>query len=160
MNVGTIMESRDATFFENEFPIKNTSSTSSHESILLPETHEPVIHTDVETHVESPEEDNNIVTQKCKRRRTAKSFGEDYIIYLMDDTSKTIEEAYLSLDADLWKEAVQSEMDSIMSNGTWEVVDRPYGCKPMGCKWVFKKKLRPDGTIEKYKVRFVAKGYT
>jgi len=45
-----------------------------------------------------------------------------------------------------------------MSNGTWEVVNRPYGCKPVGCKWVFKKKLRPDGTIEKYKVRLVAKG--
>ena len=29
----------------------------------------------------------------------------------------------------------------------------------MGCKWVFKKKLRPDGTIKKYKVRLVAKGY-
>jgi hypothetical protein len=34
------------------------------------------------------------------------------------------------------------------------------GCTPFGCKWVFKKKLRPDGTIEKYKVRLVAKGYT
>ena len=51
-------------------------------------------------------------------------------------------------------------MDSIMSNGTWEVVNRPYGCKPVGRKWVFKKKLRPDGTIEKYKARLVAKGYT
>jgi hypothetical protein len=47
-----------------------------------------------------------------------------------------------------------------MSNGTWEVVERPYGCKPMGCKWVLKKKLRPDGTIDKYKARLVAKGYT
>ena len=44
-------------------------------------------------------------------------------------------------DADLWKEAVRSEMESIMSNGTWEVVDRPYGCQPIGCKWIFKKKL-------------------
>jgi hypothetical protein len=34
------------------------------------------------------------------------------------------------------------------------------GCKPVSCKWVFKKKLRPDGTIEKYKARLVAKGYT
>ena len=34
------------------------------------------------------------------------------------------------------------------------------GCKPFGCKWAFKKKLRPDGTIEKYKVRLVDKGYT
>jgi hypothetical protein len=38
-------------------------------------------------------------------------------------------------------------MKSIMSNGTWEVVDRPYGCKPVGCKWVFKKKFRSDGTM-------------
>ena len=86
--------------------MKNTASTSSHESIFLPETHEPVIHTDVEIHEEIPEEDNNIVSQKSKRQRTAKSFGENYNIYLVDDTSKTIEEAYLSLDADLWKEVV------------------------------------------------------
>jgi hypothetical protein len=42
-------------------------------------------------------------------------------------------------------------MDSILSNGTWEVVDQPYGYKPMDCKWVFKKKHRSDGTIDKYK---------
>ena len=52
----------------------------------------------------------------------------------MDDTPRTIEEAYSSPDADYWKEAVMSEMDSIMSNGNWEVVERPYGCKPVGCK--------------------------
>ena len=38
MIVGTIMESSDATFFESEFPIKNTPSTSSHESIFLHDT--------------------------------------------------------------------------------------------------------------------------
>ena len=131
INVDIIMESRDATFFKSEFPMKNTPSTSSHEYIFLPETHESVIHADVETHQEIAEEDNNVVTRKSRRRRTTKSFGEDYIIYFVDDTPKTIEEAYLSLDADLWKKAVQSEIDSIMSNGTWEVDDRPYGCKPV-----------------------------
>jgi hypothetical protein len=40
------------------------------------------------------------------------------------------------------------------------MVDRPYGCQPIGCKWIFKKKLRSDGTIERYKARLVAKGYT
>jgi hypothetical protein len=30
----------------------------------------------------------------------------------------------------------------------------------VGCKWVFKRKLRPDGTIDKYKTRLMAKGYT
>jgi hypothetical protein len=140
--------------------VNNTPSMSSHDSISIPESHEPVIHVDDETLEEIPEEDNNIVARKSKRYRVVKFFGEDFIIYLVEDTPTTIVEAYFSLDADLWKEAVQSGMDSIMSNGTWEVVDRPYGCKPMGCKWVFKKKLRPDGTIKKYKTRLVAKDYT
>jgi hypothetical protein len=156
---GTIMESRDTTFFEDEFPMKNVPSNSSHDSVSL-ETPEPENIVADESHENIAEEDNDIVTRKSKRRRVAKSFGDDYIIYLVDDTPKTIEEAYSSPDADLWKEAIQSEMDSIMSNGTWEVVDRPYGCKPVGCEWVFKKKLKPDGTIEKYKARLVAKGYT
>jgi hypothetical protein len=51
-------------------------------------------------------------------------------------------------------------MNSILSNGIWELVGRPYDCKPVGCKWVFKKKLRSDDTIDKYKERLVTKGYT
>ena len=47
---------------------------------------------------------------------------------------------HISLDADYWKEAVRSEINSIMSNCTWEVVECPYRCKPVGCKWLFKKK--------------------
>ena len=89
-----------------------------------------------------------------------KSFGDDFTMYLVDNTPTSIAEAYASLDADDWKEAVRSEMDSILSNETWELVERPYGCKSVGCKWVFKKKLKPDGTIDKYKARLVAKGYT
>jgi hypothetical protein len=93
-------------------------------------------------------------------QRVEKSFGVDFIVYLVDDTPTTIIEAFTSLDTDDWKEAVQNEMGSILSNGTWEVTDRPNGCKPMGCKWAFKKKLKPDGTIEKYTDMLVAKGYT
>jgi hypothetical protein len=159
MYVDTIMESRDTTFFENEFPMKNTPSDISHETII-PHEHELSIHIDhaEDPHVHIPEEDDTIVTRKSKRQRVAKSFGNDFIVYLVEDTPTTISEAYSSPDADLWKEAVRSEMESIMSNGTWEVIDRPYGCQPIGCKWIFKKKLRPDGTIERYKARLVAKG--
>ena len=62
VNVDTIMKSTYATFFESEFPMKNTPSTSSHDSIRLSQLHEPIEHADVETHVKNPEEDNNIVT--------------------------------------------------------------------------------------------------
>jgi hypothetical protein len=102
---------------------------------------------------------DNEISKRSKRQRTAKSFGDDFVVYLVDDTPRTIKEACSSLDEDYWKEAIKSEMDSIMSNGTWEVVSRPYGCKAIACKWVFKKKLRPDGTIKKYKAGLVSKGY-
>ena len=106
------------------------------------------------------EENDNEVPARNKRRRIAKSFGDDSIVYLVDNTPTSIAEAYASPDANDWKEAVSSEMDSLLSNGTWELSELPFGCKPMGCKWVFKKKLKPDGTIDKYKARLMAKGYT
>jgi hypothetical protein len=71
-----------------------------------------------EPRTQNPEEDDIIATRKSKRQRIAKPFGDDYIVYLVDDTPTTIEQTYFSSDADLWKEAVRSEMDSIMSNGT------------------------------------------
>jgi hypothetical protein len=68
--------------------------------------------------VHNPEEDDIVVTRKSKRQQTAKSFGDDYIVYLVNDIPRTIEEAYFSPDADLWKKTIWSEMDSILSNGT------------------------------------------
>nr|CAE02261.2 OSJNBb0058J09.8 [Oryza sativa Japonica Group] len=159
MHVGTIMESRDAIFFESFFPMKDTHSGSNQPSEIIPSSITPPEQTE-HTHELVSEEDVSEAPRRSKRQRTAKSFGDDFTVYLVDDTPKSISEAYASPDADYWKEAVRSEMDSIVANGTWEVTERPYGCKPVGCKWVFKKKLRPDGTIEKYKARLVAKGYT
>ena len=64
-------------------------------------------------HVENPVEGDNGTPVRSKRHSTAKSFGDDFIVYLVDDTPRTISEAYASPDADYWKEAVRSEMDSI-----------------------------------------------
>ncbi|KAM1839706.1 hypothetical protein ACFX14_014506 [Malus domestica] len=46
-----------------------------------------------------------------------------------------------------------------MKNHTWELVDLPPGNKPLGFKWIFKRKMKADGSINKYKARLVAKGY-
>ena len=109
----------------------------------------------------SSTEDDEEVPVRSKRQRTTKSFGDDFLMYLVDnDTPSSISEAYASPDADYWKDAVRSEMDSILANGTWEITDRPYVCRPLGRKWMYKRTLRPDGTVEKYKARLVAKGYT
>ncbi|KAG8502689.1 hypothetical protein CXB51_000482 [Gossypium anomalum] len=65
-----------------------------------------------------------------------------------------------SQDSAFWKEAINDEMDSIMGNQIWILIDLPPGSKPIGYKWIFKKKMKVDGTIQKFKARFVAKGFT
>jgi len=69
---------------------------------------------------------------------------------------KLSKEEMQSKDVLLWKEIIDNEMNSSIQNHTWELVDVPEGAKPISCKWIFKRKLWPDGTIEKYKTRLVA----
>ncbi|XP_024317128.1 uncharacterized protein LOC112271637 [Brachypodium distachyon] len=130
MSVGTIMESRDVTFFENIFPMRDMHSTSredhdipaKHDSSKEHQDHdvdpEPTIPIENLEQIlaEIPEEDDNEAPTRSKRQRIAKSFGDDFIVYLVEDTPKIINEAFASPDADCWKEAIRSEMDSIMAN--------------------------------------------
>ena len=47
-----------------------------------------------------------------------------------------------------------------MDNNVWTVVDLPPGKKAVGYKWVFKLKKLPDGSIDHFKARVVARGFT
>ncbi|KAL0413219.1 UNVERIFIED_CONTAM: Retrovirus-related Pol polyprotein from transposon RE2 [Sesamum radiatum] len=64
------------------------------------------------------------------------------------------------IDSDKWLEAMKFEMDLIDSNQVWTLVDSPKGVKPIGCKWVYKRKLGADGEVTAFKARLMAKGYT
>jgi hypothetical protein len=112
MLVGTSMESRDAMIFEDEFLMKATHDTSNDE-LSIPHEHFILLEHTKESHIHNPVEEDNVSTRKSKRPRIAKYFGYDYIVYLVDDTPSTIEEAYFSSDADFWKEAIRSEIDSV-----------------------------------------------
>jgi hypothetical protein len=72
----------------------------------------------------------------------------------------SLKEAQQRSDAEHWKKAVQVEYDALIKNNTWDLVPLPAGRKTVGSKWVFKLKLKPDGSIERYKARLVAKGYS
>ena len=61
---------------------------------------------------------------------------------------------------DVWQEAMVEEYDSIMKNQVWEVVSRPEGKKVVGSRWIYKVKHAVDGSVEKYKEHFVAKGFS
>jgi hypothetical protein len=58
-----------------------------------------------------------------------------------------------------WRRAMLEEMRSIEENRTWELVDPPAGCRPIGLKWVFKVKRDERGAIVKHKARLVARGF-
>jgi hypothetical protein len=55
---------------------------------------------------------------------------------------------------------MREEMNALERNQTWKIVELPKEKKPVRCKWVYTLKYKADGSLEKYKVRLVAKGYT
>ena len=78
-------------------------------------------------------------------------------LYLVaEEEPRTVDEA---LSENCWRQAMQSKMQAIEENRTWNVSDLPAKQKAIGLKWVFKVKKDPDGNVVKYKARLVAKGY-
>jgi hypothetical protein len=57
-------------------------------------------------------------------------------------------------------QAMDDEIESLISNNTFVEVDLPAGRKAIKSKWVFKKKTNPDGSLDTYKARLVAKGFS
>ncbi|RVW97157.1 Retrovirus-related Pol polyprotein from transposon TNT 1-94 [Vitis vinifera] len=76
--------------------------------------------------------------------------------YLSSTTPTSVPEA---LQLSHWKQAMTDEYLALLRNNTWDLVPLPTDRKLIGCKWVFKVKENPDGTINKYKACLVAKGF-
>ncbi|RVW71630.1 Retrovirus-related Pol polyprotein from transposon TNT 1-94 [Vitis vinifera] len=140
----TIMESRNASFFEDVFPCKSKEEPSSSKRML---------------ESQDQNEEVEVEPRRSKRVRTEKSFGPDFLTFMLEGEPQTFKEAVNSTEGLMWKEAIKSEIDSILQNHTWELVDLPPGCKPLSSKWIFKRKMKVDGSIDKYKARLVIKGY-
>ena len=73
---------------------------------------------------------------------------------------KIYDEAMLDIDSEKQMDAMKSEIDSMHSNQVWSLVDLPEGIVPIGCKWIYKRKIGSDGQVETYKARLVTKGYS
>ncbi|GJY96119.1 zinc finger, CCHC-type containing protein [Tanacetum coccineum] len=152
VSINSIIESRDAIFDENRF------SSIPRPSLRIPNGTEDIGGSVVlEEVVQQPEPE----LRKSKRNRTPNDFGPEFQLYLIkgtrdevsnqhshsfnvDDDPKTFDEVMKSQDVAFWKKAINDEMDSIMGNNTWVLADLPPGCKPLGCKWIFKRKLKMD----------------
>ncbi|KAL0371773.1 UNVERIFIED_CONTAM: Retrovirus-related Pol polyprotein from transposon RE2 [Sesamum calycinum] len=58
-----------------------------------------------------------------------------------------------------WVSAMHVEIQALENNKTWDIMPLPKDKRAIGCRWIYKLKLRPDGTIDRHKARLVAKGY-
>ncbi|KAM0990119.1 hypothetical protein ACFX2C_008681 [Malus domestica] len=59
-----------------------------------------------------------------------------------------------------WIQAMDDEMAALVKQKTWRLVHLPPNKNLVGCKWIYKIKSNPDGSVARYKARFVAKGFS
>ncbi|KAL0453683.1 UNVERIFIED_CONTAM: Retrovirus-related Pol polyprotein from transposon TNT 1-94 [Sesamum latifolium] len=100
-----------------------------------------------------------ILRRSTRESRPPERYGFVGLNSQLDNDPRTYEEAMSDIDSDKWIEAMKSKMDSMGSNHVWTLVDPPKGVRPVGCKWVYKRKLEADGEVTAFKARLVVKGY-
>jgi len=87
-----------------------------------------------------------------------KTFGPNFLAYLLKNEPQTYSKAMSYPKVSYWNETVNSEIESIMNNHTWKLMDLPPKNKSSS-QWVFKIKMKVDGTIDRYKATHIVKGF-
>ena len=59
-----------------------------------------------------------------------------------------------------WRRAMEEEYAVLLANQTWDLVPHPSSCNVVTGKWIWMHKRRADGTLERYKARWVLRGFT
>ena len=93
-----------------------------------------------------------------ERKRTRSCSG--YVALLCDFIDKEPSNYKEAVERKEWKDAMIEEYQLIMKNDVWDVVPRLEGKLVVTSKWIYKIKHDADGSIEKYKARFVAHGFS
>jgi hypothetical protein len=87
-------------------------------------------------------------------------FRSIFVLSITDNDPIIVRDAFDSECIKLWKKTMVENMDALDKNKAHDIVELPTRTKPIGRKWVFKKKLSVEGKVEKYKVFLVEKGYS
>lgn len=102
-----------------------------------------------------------VLSRPERERRPPDYYGEWATITSTDlNEPKTVKEALASPDKAKWMTAMDRELESLRINDVWDLVELPKDRKAVGSKWVFKLKMNADGSVERYKARLVAQGFT
>ncbi|KAL0439158.1 UNVERIFIED_CONTAM: putative transposon Ty5-1 protein [Sesamum latifolium] len=151
-----IFVSTNTMFLEKGFPAE-----SRRDEVLLEESSEAPQQNNATSFEPSIPTDGVLVLRRSTREsRPPKRYGFVGLTSQLDNDPRTYGESMSYIDSDKWLEALKFKMDLMGSNQVWTLVDHPKCVKPVGCKWVYKRKLGADGEATTFKARLVAKGYT
>ena len=117
--------------------------------------------------------EQQIVNNRSRRNKNFPSRLSDYQLYpnnAISGDGDLVQQLALMADAEpidldeaivseVWRSTMEEGLRSIEKNQTWEMVELPQNKTLIGVKWIFKVKLKLDGTVAKYKARLVAKGF-
>ena len=122
--------------------------------------------------INSSQEETNENSPHAVRQRRPPAWMQDYESGqgLFEEEVSNIAYLALSVDSDpisfedavknvKWRQAINSEIEAIERNNTWQLTELPIRSRVIGVKWVYKTKLNEKGEVDKYKARLVAKGY-
>ncbi|KAK8533071.1 hypothetical protein V6N12_076352 [Hibiscus sabdariffa] len=163
-NENKVFVDRTGVFLEKEFLMNSVKGRNIElEEVQQQQVTEPEVERISQAVEENP---TDLETQPLRRSTRERHEPERYgflitthgdVILVDQDEPKTYQEAVASPDSEKWLEAMRSEMDSMSENQVWTLVEPPEGIKPIGCKWVFKKKTDMDGNVQTFKGQLVAK---
>lgn len=117
-----------------------------------------------EDHAPEPPVNESIAASRPKRNIKRPTRYSDYVAYALPIINAEIPESYKeamnSSENTEWVKAMDEEMNSLLKNNTWELVQLPPSKRAIGCKWVYtKKEGHPREDNVRFKARVVAKGY-
>ena len=81
-------------------------------------------------------------------------------VALIEDNGKREPNTYEVVKSKELRDAMEEEMKSLKQNENWELVPTSIGIQHISCKWVYKVKIHPNGSIERYKGWLVAQGFS
>ncbi|GJT75471.1 putative RNA-directed DNA polymerase [Tanacetum coccineum] len=163
-----IVVARYAEFFEKNLITQEVSGRARDlEEIQDEDTSPSEITSKIPMEVEGfePPQEEDIPIRRSERTRRAPNRlclnveAEEHSLGDLNEPT-SYKAAMLDAESNKWIDAMNAEIQSMMDNNVWVLVDLPPGCKTVGSKWIFKKKTDMDGIVHVYKARLVAKGYT
>ena len=114
------------------------------------------------TQCDDDQQPNPLNLRRSTRERKKPSFyGQECSnICEVPKSPMCYQEATAGPDKEKWETAMKTELTSLRENDVWDLVELPVGKKVVGCKWVYKVKTGADGSVQRYKARLVAQGFT